>query len=140
MGANVPSDGGTVRATLPRSARVAIALASRIPFSFRLPGVLARALFANGMSRELRAEVTAGLVPEAGQLVHAEVPIPDLTGVRRSWILTTRDRAVPPALQRIGIANLGGVDEVIELDAAHNAMFSHPAQLAEILLAAAGPH
>jgi len=37
-------------------------------------------------------------------------------------------------VQREFIGNLGGVDEVIELDTCHNAMISEPVKLAEILL------
>jgi len=39
-----------------------------------------------------------------------------------------------PAQQRRSMTNLGGVDDCIELDAPHDAMVSHPEELAAILL------
>jgi len=54
--------------------------------------------------------------------------------VPRSWVLTTRDRALPVGRQRGFIRNVGGVDEVIPLDAAHEVMFTHPAELAATLV------
>ncbi|PRE08850.1 hypothetical protein C6P92_26445, partial [Burkholderia multivorans] len=57
-----------------------------------------------------------------------------LPAVPMSWVLTKRDRALRPKLQRRFIANLGGVDEVIELDTCHDAMISKPVELAQIIL------
>lgn len=56
------------------------------------------------------------------------------TDVPRTWILTTRDRALSVASQHASIAALGGVDTVIPVDACHEVMFSHPVRLAEILI------
>jgi hypothetical protein len=50
-------------------------------------------------------------------------------------VLTGRDHSLPPRKQRGFIGNLGGVEEVIELDTCHNAMISMPEELAAILLA-----
>ena len=49
-------------------------------------------------------------------------------------MLTLRDKSLPPRQQRRFIENLGGVDEVIELDTCHNAMISMPDELAAILV------
>ena len=58
--------------------------------------------------------------------------MPDLP---TTWIVTLRDNSLKPKLQREFIANLGNVDEVIELDTCHNAMMSEPDHLAALLLA-----
>ena len=50
------------------------------------------------------------------------------------WILTKRDRALRPRLQRQFISSLGGVDNVFELDTCHDAMISEPTELAKIIL------
>ena len=54
--------------------------------------------------------------------------------VPRTWILTTRDRALSQKSQHPSIEALGGVQEVISIDACHEVMFSHPERLAEILI------
>jgi hypothetical protein len=45
-----------------------------------------------------------------------------------------RDHSLRPPLQREFIANLGNVDEVVEIDTCHNVMLSEPDELARVLL------
>ena len=98
------------------------------------PPLLARWLFCNGMTAAQREVVLAGLCEEStvipGQTVTHS---PLLASVPTTWILTRRDRMVRPRQQRASIANLAGVDQVVELDAGHDIMVSHPAALASIL-------
>jgi hypothetical protein len=54
--------------------------------------------------------------------------------VPRTWILTTRDRALSHKSQHASIAALGGVHEVIPIETCHDVMFSHPELLAQLLL------
>jgi hypothetical protein len=54
--------------------------------------------------------------------------------VPRTWILTTRDRALSGKLQRKGIEALGGVQTLIPIDSCHLLMVSEPKTLAEILI------
>jgi len=54
--------------------------------------------------------------------------------VPRTWVLTTHDRALSQSSQRASMAALGGVQEVIPIDACHDVMFSHPEQLARVFL------
>jgi pimeloyl-ACP methyl ester carboxylesterase len=54
--------------------------------------------------------------------------------VPRTWILTTRDRALSNKSQQASIAALGRVEDVIPIDACHDVMFSHPERLAQVLL------
>jgi len=54
--------------------------------------------------------------------------------IPRTWILTRRDRALAPRLQRKYIDSLGGVQALIEIDTCHMVMVSEPERLAEILV------
>ena len=54
--------------------------------------------------------------------------------VPRTWILTLRDRALPPKTQRRNIAEIGGVQTVIEVDTCHDLMVTEPKRTAEILV------
>jgi hypothetical protein len=54
--------------------------------------------------------------------------------IPRTWILTTRDRALSSEFQREGIDAIGGVSTLIELDACHMMMVSEPERLAELLV------
>ena len=98
------------------------------------PRTLARLAFCNGMTRQQRELVYDQLCPEATNLFHEPA---DRTGipasVPRTWILTRRDRACPARYQRSYIDNLGGLDEVVEIDTCHDVMISEPARLAAIL-------
>lgn len=68
------------------------------------------------------------------------VSLPDgaLDGIRRSYVLCKRDRAIPPALQRRMIDE-GGVSDVIELDTDHSPHMSMTAELADVLQRLAAP-
>jgi hypothetical protein len=57
-----------------------------------------------------------------------------LTTFPRTWILTLRDRALAPKVQRKHIEALGGVQTLIEIDTCHLLMVSEPERLAEILV------
>ncbi|MDT7763992.1 MAG: hypothetical protein QOC63_3412, partial [Mycobacterium sp.] len=54
--------------------------------------------------------------------------------VPRTWILTTRDRALSVASQRASIEALCGVETLIQIVACHDVMISHPQRLAQILV------
>ena len=56
------------------------------------------------------------------------------TEVPRTWILTSRDRALSIKLQHKGITALDGVQTLIEMDTCHCMMISEPERLAEILV------
>jgi pimeloyl-ACP methyl ester carboxylesterase len=62
----------------------------------------------------------------------APVSIPDgaFDGIPRSYVLCTRDRSIPPALQRRMVAE-NGITEVIELETDHTPQLSSTAELAE---------
>jgi pimeloyl-ACP methyl ester carboxylesterase len=128
---SIPPQGKRILDTLLPPIRVAASTGSG-----RLPLWMARWMFCNGMTPEQKAFSLSVLGPEAPTL--ASEPV-DRTGlparIPRSWVLTLRDHSLPPRQQRRFIENLGGVDEVVELDTCHNAMISMPGELAAILLA-----
>jgi pimeloyl-ACP methyl ester carboxylesterase len=132
----VPPEGARVVDVLRGPLRAIAAVAARRRSPTRLPTFVALAAFANGMDREQRRVVARSLCPEAGWLIGEPVSRRGFdTTVPRTWVLTRRDRGLTQAQQRRSIDNLGGVDECIELDAPHDAMVSHPNELADILVA-----
>jgi hypothetical protein len=54
--------------------------------------------------------------------------------IPRTWILTRRDRALAPKVQRNYIDALGGVQTLIEMDTCHMMLVSEPERLAQILV------
>ncbi len=138
--ATIPPDGGAVVDTMPAGVRLSVRLAAgraaRRGSLSSYPPRLAVRSFCNGMTDEQRAFVLDHLCPDAAWLTTEPIPHAGLPrSIPRTWILTTQDRAVKPQQQRRNIDNLGGVDQVVELDAGHDAMVSAPSALADILLA-----
>lgn len=137
----IPPQGGSVLDTLAGPLRFYARRAARkgTP-SPPMPRALAAWVFCNGMTPEQTRFVTTRLCAEATRPTAERVDRSDLPPeVPRTWVLTTRDRALRPAQQRRSIAALGGVEEVVELDACHDVMVSHPEALASLLLARCGP-
>lgn len=69
----------------------------------------------------------AGLLTER---VERSEPPPSVSA---TWIRTLRDRAVRISVQNRGIAALGPDTNVVDLDAGHEVMLTHPAKLAAAL-------
>ncbi len=133
---SVPPQGKRILDTLIPPIRLAVSRASK--GSNELPLWMAKRMFTNGMTPQQRAFSLSVLIPDASGLALQTVDrsgLPD--SIPRSWVLTRRDRSLPPRQQRRFIENLGGVEEVIELDTCHNAMISRPDELAAILIARA---
>jgi pimeloyl-ACP methyl ester carboxylesterase len=101
----------------------------------KIPRVVTQYAFCNGMTREQRDLTMSMLCAESPRVPGEPVDrsgLPD--DVPRTWILTTRDRALSQKSQHASIAALGGVQEMISIDACHELMFSHPERLAQILI------
>lgn len=137
----VPPQGRAIADTLSLPLRVYVRRAARTRAASKpLPRWLAAHLFCNGMSREQKAFVLDQLCAEAMSLNVEAVDRTALPArIRRTWVLTRRDRALRPAQQRQFAENLGGVDTMIELDAGHDVMVSDPVDLAAILIDATEP-
>lgn len=121
----------TLRGPLARFAR----RGARIGKPTKVPKSAARYAFCNGMTAEQRRFTLSRLYPESARIPAEPVDrsgLPD--EVPRTWILTTRDRALSVASQRASIEALGGVEKVIEIEACHEVMISHPELLAQILV------
>ncbi|MCU1692877.1 MAG: menH 2 [Frankiales bacterium] len=139
VGACVPPDGGTVLDTLKGPMRAYVARAARKATPAPpMPRLLAGWAFCNGMTPDQKAFVLSGLCAEATRTSAERVDRSALPrSVPRTWVVTQRDRALRPAQQRRSIEALGGVDEVVEVDACHDVMVSAPVELAALLAARA---
>ena len=101
----------------------------------KIPNLVTRYAFCNGMTREQSRLTMSKLCAESARIPGEPVDrsgFPD--DVPRTWVLTTRDRALSIKSQHASMAALGGVQEVIPIDACHELMFSHPQRLAQILV------
>jgi len=131
----VPHQGQAIVDTLGGPLAVFARFAARGARPFKVPRVATQYAFCNGMTREQRRLTMSRLYAEAARIPAEPVDrngFPD--DVPRAWVLTTRDRALSQKSQHASIAALGGVQEVLPIDACHDVMFSHPEKLARILL------
>src|ERR1700753_1231173 len=97
--------------------------------------IMRRFVLLNGVPRTRRRFLSGRIYPESSRIMAENVfrgGLPD--GVPRIWILTPRDRALAPKVQRKYIEAIGGVQTLIEIDTWHCLMVSEPERLAEILL------
>lgn len=131
----VPPQGQAIVDTLGGPLAVFARYAARGGRPFKVPRLAARYAFCNGMTRQQRRQTLSKLYTESARIGTEPVDrsgLPD--DVPRTWILTTRDRALSQKSQRASMAALGGVEDVIPIDACHDVMFSHPELLAQILV------
>jgi pimeloyl-ACP methyl ester carboxylesterase len=132
----IPPQGRTVTSTLkPPVSWITIALSRFVKVSKPLPAPVAKWMFANGMTDDQKRQVVAGLVSDSATITKEPVDRSGMPDLPTTWILPLQDHSLRPALQREFIANLGNVDEVVEIDTCHNVMMSEPDRLAELLLA-----
>ena len=135
VAAFVPRHGEAIVDTLAGPLAAIARYAARRGGAFKIPDTAAQYAFCNGMTPERRRLTMSKLYSESACVPGEPV---DRTGfpddVPRTWVLTTRDRALSQKSQRASMAALGGVQDVIPIDACHDVMFSHPERLAEILL------
>lgn len=133
----VPAQGTTIVDTLVGPFRVMAARAARSAKPAKpMPKLLAGLMFCNGMTPAQRAFVNDQLCAEASSITAEPVDRSDLSAdIPRTWVLPLRDRSLRPKQQRLFMANLGGVEDVVEIDACHDVMVSHPEELAQALAA-----
>ena len=131
----VPPQGGAIVDTLGGPLAWFARRAAKIGKPTEVPKFVARYAFCNGMTPEQRHFTLSRLYPESARIPAETVDRSDLPAdVPRTWILTTRDRALSVSSQRDSIEALGGVQTVIPVDACHEVMISHPDRLAQILV------
>jgi len=133
----VPPQGQTVVDTLTGPFRVMATRAARGRKPAKpMPKLMSDLMFCNGMSAAQKAFVAGQLCSEASTITVEPVDRSTLSpAIPRSWVLPLRDRSLRPKQQRRFLANLGGVDDVVEIDACHDVMVSHPEELAAVLTA-----
>jgi pimeloyl-ACP methyl ester carboxylesterase len=135
VAAFVPRQGQAIVDTLGGPLAVFARIAARGGRPFKVPRAAAQYAFCNGMTKEQRRLTVSKLYTESARIPGEPVDrsaFPD--DVPRTWILTTRDRALSNKSQHASISALGGVQEVIPIEACHDVMFSHPELLAQLLL------
>jgi len=135
----LPPEGTAIADSLPwLLARIARRFVKRgVPSE--TPKWLARFAYLNGVPSQRRRFMTGKLYAESLRILTENVSrrgMPD--DIPRTWILTRRDRALAPKLQRKNIEALGGVQTLIEIDTCHCLMVSEPERLAEILVGRCG--
>jgi pimeloyl-ACP methyl ester carboxylesterase len=131
----VPPQGLSIADTLAGPLAVFARHAAKGGRPVKIPAVVTRYAFCNGMTREQSRLTMSMLCAESPRIPGEPVDrsgLPD--DVPRTWILTTRDRALSIKSQHASIAALGGVQEMISIEACHEVMFSHPERLAQILV------
>lgn len=99
------------------------------------PKWMARFAYLNGVPSHRRRFMTSKLYAESLRILTEKVSrrgMPD--DIPRTWILTLRDRALAPKVQRKYIEALGGVQTLTEIDTCHCLMVSEPQRLAQILV------
>jgi pimeloyl-ACP methyl ester carboxylesterase len=134
LAAFIPPEGSSVVESLrgPLAPLARIGASVRRPFP--MPIALARFAFWNGMSVDQIRYATSRLYQDSVRVITEPADRTRLPGeVPRTWVLTTRDRALSPRRQRTYIDALGGVETVVPVDTCHDIMFSEPARLAAIL-------
>lgn len=131
----VPRQGQSIVDTLAGPLRVMSARAARTRKPAKaMPRWMADLMFCNGMTPEQRRIVHDQLCAEASSITAEPVDRSDLPAeIPRTWVLPLRDRSLRPKQQRTYMANLGGVTDVVEIDACHDVMVSHPMELAAVL-------
>ena len=135
----VPPTGASVLDTLPSVMKPVVGrFARNSPVLYRFPPGWTRHFFGNSATRAQRARITAGLVPESSALITEVVAASWPRSTRKSWVLTRRDRALPASKQRGFITNVGGVDKLVSIDAGHEVMFTHPRELANVIVGLVG--
>lgn len=99
------------------------------------PKWYARLVFMNGVPSNRRRFMAGKLYAESLRILTEKVSRREIPAeINRTWILTRRDRALAPKVQRKYIDTLGGVQALFDIDTCHMLMVSEPERLAEILV------
>jgi len=133
--AHIPPEGKAVADTIsgPLAGMARRGAKKNVPR--KMSPLAARLAFLNGMPRERRQFVADRMCAESPRITVERVSRRDMPReVPRTWILTTRDRALSVKAQRTSIDAIGGVQTVIETKTCHDLMISEPERLAEVLV------
>ncbi len=93
-----------------------------------------RNMFCNDMDEAMARWLLDNLGPEPPAALTTPVSRKELTqSIPITYVLLTKDQLLPPEAQRQVLRNLEA-PEVVELESGHDAMISHPQELARVLL------
>ncbi len=133
----VPGPQTSLLGLLPRRARAAfrvmsaVGLVSRQPM--KLPGLVIRRCVCDGLPPMEVAQAVGRFGPLPVRLLKARFDLSDLKPpCPVTYVVLTRDSAVPPPLQRWMAQRIPGV-EIVELDSCHEPMLHRPRELAQLL-------
>ncbi len=131
----LPPEGTSIVESSPWLVRTVARRVAKKNVPTETPKWMARFAYLNGVPSHRRRFITGKLYAESLRILTEKVSrrgMPD--DIPRTWILTLRDRALAPKLQRKYIEALGGVQTLTEIDTCHCLMVSEPERLAEILV------
>jgi pimeloyl-ACP methyl ester carboxylesterase len=140
VSASVPPDGSTVADVLGSLSPATGELAARlgdgvVATDGGLNPELATVMFCNDMSAAQTARTLELMGSEAFGVIIEPFRLGDLGDLPITYVRLLQDQSLSLATQDTMIANLGGPArvDVVDLDAAHMAMISRPAELAAVL-------
>ena len=130
----LPPEGTTSYDRLSRWDKAMLRLFKAPEKGFKFPDLISKSILCGGLDGAASRDVLSRLVPEPF--------MPWLTPVSRqgfpgslptAYLVLTGDKAIRPGLQRRYSQSLGS-PQVEEISAGHGAVFSHPQEIANILL------
>ncbi|MFZ0835249.1 MAG: alpha/beta hydrolase [Mycobacterium sp.] len=131
----MPAEGGAIADSLAGPAAALARYRAKKGVLRQTPWWWTRFAYLNGIPRVRRRFMRNKLYGESPVILTEDVSRPDIPDeLPRTWILTTRDRALSAKTQRKAIEALGGAQALIEMDTCHCMMVSEPERLAEILV------
>jgi pimeloyl-ACP methyl ester carboxylesterase len=93
-----------------------------------------RYMFCNDLDEDTAQWLLSRLGPEPAAALTTPVSRRDFSSsIPTTYLVLTQDQALPPDAQRQLLRNIGD-PEVVELESGHDAMVSHPGELAQVLL------
>lgn len=132
ISAVVPPPGGSFITAMPIANRWILGAAMRIAGT-RPPDSAIRRSLAHGLDERIADRLIADFAPESQAFYRDRIGTPHWAG-RRGYVTTTRDRELPPQLQRRFAARLGASWQR-ELPTGHLPMLEDPDSLAETITA-----
>lgn len=130
VSAVIPAPGRSFVATMPVPQRWILGLVMGLTGT-RPPASAIRRGLAHGMDEELTGRIISGFIPESRRLFRDRTASGTWAG-RRGYVLTTRDRELPLAVQRKSAQTLGA-EWTRELPTGHLPMLEDPQALTAVI-------
>ena len=134
VSATIPAEGRSAFSTVPLFIRPLPYWNGKRKRATVPPRFACRWLFAHDLDPVGRESLLAQLSPESAAVGLERISRRSLSpAIGRTYVCTSRDRAMPLRRQRHQIANLGPPCDVVTLDTGHDPFYSRPAELAALL-------